>query len=85
MCELLLFSVLNKLYHLSPTSQKMTSNIPYTDRAEMKGSRYDEEAHKGRYGARSASLGRCESDRSIEDRYGRGYEGENITISDFFK
>jgi len=37
-----------------------------------------------RYG-RAMSLGRWESDRSIEDRYGRGYEGDPLTISDFFR
>merc|ERR1712142_376209 len=37
-----------------------------------------------RYG-RAMSLGRWESDRSIEDRYGRGYEGDPLAISDFFR
>jgi len=34
---------------------------------------------------RAMSLGRWESDRSIEDRYGRGYEGDPLAISDFFR
>jgi len=37
-----------------------------------------------RYG-RAMSLGRWESDRSIEERYGRGYEGDPLAISDFFR
>merc|ERR1712142_1101955 len=37
-----------------------------------------------RYG-RAMSLGRWESDRSIEDRYGRGYEGDPLAISAFFR
>lgn len=37
-----------------------------------------------RYG-RSMSLGQWESERSTEDRYGRGYEGDCLAISDFFR
>jgi len=79
------------LAQIVPSDIAMASSVsfmddhrrPSSERFEEPKVRYQPRAE--RYGGRSLSTGRYDSDRSIEERYSRGCDGDSLTISDFFK
>merc|ERR1712212_976004 len=79
------------LAQIIPSDIAMASSVsfmddhrrPSSERFEEPKVRYQPRAE--RYGGRSLSTGRYDSDRSIEERYSRGCDGDSLTISDFFK
>merc|ERR1739838_192720 len=72
---------------------KMVSNVvSYSDHlgtgpypGEFRGRYSRDQYSRSASLGRSASVGRRESDRSLEERYGPGYTGEKVSISDFFR
>ena len=78
--------------YLNSIRNKMAFNVSYSDHlgigpypGEFIGGYGRNQFSRSVSLGRSAPLGRRESDRFIEEKYGLGYPGKKFNISDFFR